>query len=352
LKFNILTNDSKEDGNTPLPNEVTIDIDVTTNGQQTQLVVANEGTWDYDINTGFISFSPNSGFTDNPTDIQYSLTEISNNLSDLGTINFEYVQDPVATNDTSLNNNAGAVAINILSNDIGDGGNALTAAQVTVDLNPSTPTIDTTLSAGVLGNWSYNTTSGSLTFTPSNEFSGNPPQITYQVTENATNLSDTASVIITYTQFVLAEFSITNTGEVCANNNDGSIIINATNPGNFTASITGSTIVTQNFTQDITIGDLDAGNYVVEITDNDSSEVFVFNITISEPLDLSVTSKVSQSNKNVTLTMSGSEEYTIVLNGTEFTTNEENLTLQLNEGANNISVKAKKDCQGEFNQNF
>ncbi len=350
ISLNILANDSKEDGNTPLPSEVNIDIDVNTNGQQTQLIVANEGTWDYDTNTGILSFTPNSGFTDNPTDIQYSLTEISNNLSDTGSVNFEYVQDPIANDDSSSNNDLGEVSINILNNDTSDSGEALTAANTTVDLDPSTVDIDTTLSAGVIGSWSYNDTSGVLTFTPSAEFSGNPPSITYQVTENATGLSDTASVTITFVEFALAEFSITNTGEVCANNNDGSIVVNATNAGDFTVNITGGTTFNENFTQDITIGDLDAGDYIVEITDNDSGEIFIFNITISQPLDLSVTSKVSQPNKNVTLAMSGSEEYTIVLNGTEFTTTEQNLTLQLNEGTNNISVKAKKDCQGEFTQ--
>ncbi len=352
ITLDILANDSKEDGTTPLPSEVTIDIDTSTNGQQTQLIVANEGTWDYNETSGELTFTPESGFIDNPTDIEYSLTEISNNITDIGTVNFEYVQDPVANDDSSSNNDAGVVTINILNNDTADGGGTLTAAEVTVDLDPSTPAVDTTFSAGVLGNWSYDTSSGVLTFTPSAEFSGNPPPITYQVTENSTTLSDTATVTVTYREFTLAEFSVTNTGEVCADNNDGSIVITATTGGDYTANITGPAASSDNFTDSLTVSDLDAGDYVIEITDNATGEVFVFNITISEPLDLSVSSKVSQNDKNVTLSLAGSSSYTITLNTVEFTTSESSLTLQLNEGSNNLSVKGEKECQGEYSENI
>ncbi|TXE11921.1 carbohydrate-binding protein [Seonamhaeicola algicola] len=350
ITLNILSNDSKEDGNAPLPSEVNIDINTNMSGQQTQLIVANEGTWSYNEANGKLTFTPNEGFTNNPTDIEYVLTEISNGLSDRGTVNFEYVQEPIANNDISSNNNAGAVAINIISNDTNSGGVSLSASQVTVDLDISTPEINTTLSAGVLGNWSYNTTSGVLTFTPSAEFSGNPPSITYQITENSSGLSNTAEVTVTYKEFTLAEFTVTNTGEVCANNNDGSIVINANSIGNYSVAVSGAASSTQNFTESLTLDNLDAGNYRLEITDNETSDIFIFNITISEPLDLSVTSKVSQKNKSIILNISGSEIYTINLNNTEFTTSENSLTLPLQEGVNVVSVKGEKDCQGKFNE--
>ncbi len=350
ITLDILANDAKLDGLTPTPAQVTVDINANTSGQQTQLIVANEGTWSYDTASGILSFVPLPGFIDNPTDITYTLTEIANNLSDTAMVNFEYIQPPTLSNDSSVDNNPGVVSIPILSNDRASNGSILTSAQVTVDLDPSTAAIENTLSSGVLGDWSYNTASGALTFTPNAQFSANPPAITYQVTETATGLSSTSSatVTVTYREFVLAEFTVRNVGEICASENNGRIEVSAETNGSYAYQLNGAASV--NFTKETAVENLDAGTYNLVITDTNTQDTFSFDVTISEPENLKVSTKVLQSAKQVTLDLSGSEKFKINLNGTEFTTTENTLALPLKDGINRLEVQGEKECQGKFDQ--
>ncbi len=348
INLNILTNDEKENGNTPTPAEVTIDIDTATNGQQTQLIVANQGTWSYNTSNGILSFIPLSGFVNNPTDITYSLTEIANGLSDTAIVNFEYVQPPVLRNDRSLDNNPGTVMISILSNDTTSGGARLNPTDVTVDLDPNTVAIDNTLSAGILGDWEYNTSSGVLSFTPNAEFSANPPIVTYSATETATGLSSTATVSVTYAEFNIAEFTVKNTGETCASQNNGIIEISAAATGNYTYQLNGASPV--NFTEDTRIENLDAATYQLILTDTNTQDTFTFEVIISEPENLKAETKVLRSSKEVTLELSGSQEFNINLNGNTFTTTQNTITLALENGINLLEVIGDKECQGKFNQ--
>ncbi|WP_281989516.1 T9SS type A sorting domain-containing protein [Aquimarina aggregata] len=348
ISLNILTNDKKEDGSTPIASEVTVDLDTTSTGQQTELIVANEGTWSYNATNGIVSFVPLSGFTANPTDITYSLTEIANSLSDEATINFEYIQPPAINNDSSTDNNPGVVSISILNNDTTSNGTTLNPSGVTVDLDPSTTTVENTLSAGVLGDWAYNESSGVLTFTPNTQFSANPPAITYQVTETATSLSGTGTVTITYREFTLAEFTVKSIGETCASENNGIIEISALANGAYSYQINSAASI--NFTKDISIENLDAGTYNLVITDTNSQDTFNFEIVISEPENLKASTRVFQTAKQVILDLSGSNEFKINLNGNEFTTTENSLTLSLKDGVNNLQVQGEKECQGKFDQ--
>ena len=76
----------------------------------------------------------------------------------------------------------------------------------------------------------------------------------------------------------------------------------------------------------------------------------VFNVSIIEPEDLSVLSKVSSDKQSISLTMSGSSSYAITLNGSTFKTSENNIQLELKTGVNIISVKGDKDCQGKYEE--
>jgi CshA-type fibril repeat protein len=53
-----------------------------TSGPGEPLVVPGEGTWTVDLATGSITFTPEPGFTGNPTPIQYQVTDIFGNLLD------------------------------------------------------------------------------------------------------------------------------------------------------------------------------------------------------------------------------------------------------------------------------
>ena len=106
----------------------------------------------------------------------------------------------IANDDLSTGNLPGSNAVlNILANDkLFDGSTPLPSA-VTVDLDPGTAGVQTTLAVPGQGTWSYNTTTGDLTFDPQPGFTGNPTPITYVLTETATGLSDNALVTVLYT---------------------------------------------------------------------------------------------------------------------------------------------------------
>ena len=86
------------------------------------LVVPGEGTWTVDPVTGAITFTPEAGFTADPTDITYTVDDDEGNTSNPANVNIEYdAQPPVATNNESLSNPAGAVVQEVIVEDDGDG---------------------------------------------------------------------------------------------------------------------------------------------------------------------------------------------------------------------------------------
>jgi len=348
IDLNIIENDKNVNGETPDPAEVAIDLNTITNGLQTTLNVPGQGTWSYQATNGILSFTPIPGFINNPTPITYSLTEIGNGRSDTATVTFKYIQPPILRDDQSIDNNPGIVSINILNNDLTGSGTTLSKDGITVDLDPSTQIVDNTLSAGVLGDWSYNTSSGVLTFTPNPSLSANPPVLIYQVTEIITGLSNTANVTITYREFTSSEFTIKNIGETCASENNGMIEISANKSGDYSYQLNGQASVS--FAEIIAIKELKSGDYDLIITDNVSQNVFKFNIFISEPRDLTTSTSIVESAKQIHLELSGSNEFKINLNDFEFTTTENNLTLPLQDGINNLQVQGDKECQGIFKQ--
>jgi hypothetical protein len=73
-----------------------------------------------------------------------------------------------------------------------------------------------------------------------------------------------------------------------------------------------------------------------------------FNVTVTQPEDLSVFSKV---NKNkVSLNMYGSSSYQVTINGLTSQTSDSNIRLDLQPGENKIRVSTNKDCQGTYEE--
>ncbi|MEI8049268.1 MAG: Ig-like domain-containing protein [Bacteroidota bacterium] len=201
--LNILVNDIIGDGSPALPGKVTVDINQATPGEQTTLIVSGQGTWTYNPLTGDLTFDPQAGFSTDPTPIVYTLTEISTGLSDNATVTITYTeQPPIANDDNSFNNPAGAVVtLNILTNDkLGDGSGA-SPGFVTVDLDQVTPGVQSTLVVLGHGTWVYNPATGNLTFTPEDCLMVAPGSMVYKLTETGTGLSDTAIVKITTLPF-------------------------------------------------------------------------------------------------------------------------------------------------------
>lgn len=209
VQIDILANDTLEDGSVATAEDVNVTLIAPAGGilnPDGSVTMPGEGTWSYDATTGVLTFSPDSDFTGDPTPIEYLLTERATGLtSEAATVTVEYddpAMNPVADDDISAGNIIGEdVSIDILDGDrLGDG-SAVFASDVNVTLiapeggmlNP-----DGSVTVPGEGTWTYDTATGTVTFSPESDFVGQPTPIGYLLTELTTGLTDTASVTVTY----------------------------------------------------------------------------------------------------------------------------------------------------------
>ena len=188
---NIVANDKKGIGTSATPVEFTVDLDETIPGDQSTLVVIGEGTWTYNPTTGFADFTPLISFRLDPTSIVYKLTETQTGKSDTAKLIVDYV--PVALDDTSTYDLGFPKTIDVLVNDTnGDSilPNSVEIMTANVGSNGKTKTVS---GQGV---WTVNPISGTITFTPSPGFIGNPGPINYTAKDNDANISNAALVTL------------------------------------------------------------------------------------------------------------------------------------------------------------
>jgi CshA-type fibril repeat protein len=160
------------------------------------LVVADEGVWTVNTDTGEITFTPEAGFTGTPTPIAYTMDDDQGNTSNPAIVMITYTENPLARDDMSLGNAIGAaVTVDVLANDVAAPNRTLVPAsvQITGTANPG----ESLVVAGQ-GTWSVYTTTGAITFTPEAGFTGNPTPIAYTVDDDQGNTSNSAIVTITY----------------------------------------------------------------------------------------------------------------------------------------------------------
>ena len=206
--INIISNDTLSSGFNPTASQVSVDLNPSLPGIQNTLTVAGEGVYVYDSLTGNVTFTPEPTFVTDPSPIDYVLIEKSTGLDSTATIVITVVEEqPIAVNDSSLNNPIGVpVVINIISNDTLSSGFNPTASQVSVDLNPSLPGIQNTLTVAGEGVYVYDSLTGNVTFIPEPTFVTDPSPIDYVLIEKSTGLTDQANIIITY---IGADLSLT-----------------------------------------------------------------------------------------------------------------------------------------------
>ncbi len=148
-----------------------------------------------------------------------------------------------------------------------------------------------------------------------------------------------------------SNFNIATYGETCRSSDNGQITIEALESYTYTASLSGPKTEVISFTDTVQFSDLEAGSYSICITlAEEPTYNQCFNVTISEPEDLSVSSKVDISGKLITLDLKGGHSYTVQLNNKTYTTTQDQLTLELNQEVNSLSVKTDKDCQGQYEE--
>jgi len=157
-------------------------------------------------------------------------------------------------------------------------------------------------------------------------------------------------------RFDPTNFTLTILSESCRNNNDGAIQIRTLVGLNYTVAITGNGINTTNsFITNFQLNELAAGTYTVCITGTDgviSYEAYCFEVVISQPDELLVSTNLSVDGKQVRLSLSGAESYWVTLNGETVAITENDINLILKNGINTLKVSTDLLCQGTFETSF
>jgi len=154
--------------------------------------------------TGLVTFTPQSGFTTDPTPVAYTVADNDGNLSNEATITLDFdIAPPVAVDDSlgNLATNAPAT-INPLTNDTDLDGTVVPASVLLTGTGaPAGSAVSPdgkTLTVPGEGVWVVNPTTGLVTFTPEAGFTASPTPAGYTVADNDGNISNEATLTLTY----------------------------------------------------------------------------------------------------------------------------------------------------------
>ncbi|MBE7635109.1 hypothetical protein F7642_12320, partial [Tenacibaculum finnmarkense genomovar ulcerans] len=233
VTVNLLDNDKLSDGSsiTDPATQVTIDLDPSTPGIQNMIVVPNQGTWTVDPATGILTFSPEDGFTQTPTDVVYTLTEISTGLTDTATVKVEYTEVDIAVTEIDT-----PVVVDIFENDV----DIPTEGTMTTT-TPTNGTVEITDP----NNTPNDPSDDVVTYVPNTDFTGTDT-FDYTVCDNASNPNcQTATVTVTVGDVIADDPSSTEINtpvvvDIFENDSDipTSGTISTTTPANGTVTIT------------------------------------------------------------------------------------------------------------------
>jgi gliding motility-associated-like protein len=189
--IDVVANDTDIDGTI---NPATVDLDVAASGIQTNKTVAAQGTWT--VNTaGIVTFTSVANFNATAT-LLYRVNDNGGATSNSGTISVTVsaINDPpVANNDAGTSSEDNVLNINVIANDTDPDGSINGS---TIDLNPSTPGIQNTIT-NASGTFTASAVSpGIVIYTPAANFTGSA-SATYTVNDNGGLTSNSATITIT-----------------------------------------------------------------------------------------------------------------------------------------------------------
>lgn len=149
----------------------------------------------------------------------------------------------------------------------------------------------------------------------------------------------------------ISNFEMRLFSETCKSSNNGKIVIKAAADYNYTATLTGNVTEASTFNSQTSFEELEAGDYILCITVEGKSDYEqCFNLVVNEPQDLTVQSKINKTASKVTLSLKGGDSYLITFNEEFIRTSESEITLDLVQSKNTISVKTNNDCQGVYKE--
>ncbi|MBM1225333.1 hypothetical protein JQT98_07550, partial [Ponticoccus sp. SC6-69] len=178
-------------------------ISTDTAGDVVSFTVPGEGTWSQDDSTGDLTFTPEAGFTGDPTPVTYTFRNDVGQVSNSATVTIDYdAQPPAAVDDTFVSGPIGPVTDTPLSNDSdADGTLDATTVVLTGTGAPAGSTLASdgkTLTVPGEGTWTVNATTGAITFTPEAGVTADPTPASYTVDDNDGNTSNEATVSVTF----------------------------------------------------------------------------------------------------------------------------------------------------------
>ncbi|MGP4715003.1 Ig-like domain-containing protein, partial [Psychrobacter sp. T6-6] len=151
-------------------------INLNTGLEVTSLTVPGEGTWSVNPETGAVTFTPEAGFTADPTPVAYIVSDLTGNKSNQATITVDYPPTAPNVEDEIQTGSVGQpVVINVLDNatDL-EGDIDPTSVKL---INPNTGLEVTSLTVPGEGTWSVNPETGAVTFTPEAGFTADPTPV-------------------------------------------------------------------------------------------------------------------------------------------------------------------------------
>ncbi|WP_422351227.1 Ig-like domain-containing protein [Flagellimonas sp.] len=147
-------------------------------------------------------------------------------------------------------------------------------------------------------------------------------------------------------------FEVMVTGESCIGSGNGSISVSAKAILNYTAVLTndaGTELESEQFTQNLEFGNLPSGTYGLCITIAGAfnfEQCYTLQVQGIEPLSVDLSAVTAEN--QVELKLSGSNLYTVELNGEIFKTSESDITLNLNKNENEVRISTEEECQGTY----
>ncbi len=166
------------------------------------LTVPGEGVWTIDLVSGEVTFTPQTGFTDDPTPATYTVDDNDGNTSNEATITLDFDQAaPVAVDDSETGVPGDPTIVPVLGNDT-DPDNDIDPTTVTFT-DPTATDSDGDGDADTLvvpgeGTWDIDPLTGDVTFTPEPAYVGDPTPVTYTVTDETGLISNPATITIDY----------------------------------------------------------------------------------------------------------------------------------------------------------
>ena len=157
--------------------------------------------------------------------------------------------------------------------------------------------------------------------------------------------------------FPVDNFLVEVQSETCRGNNDGSIEIEAMdNSINYTATLIGNGVnTTGNFTESQLFQNLASGTYSLCITGTNGTINFreqCFDLVVEEPDILTVLTTLLADSQQLQIDMDGGSFYTIELNGVATQTDKKQVTVDLEDGENQIKIFTQLPCQGVYEESF